>query len=61
MQTYKGYYIIHVRLALTYPMAVADQDATLYMTLLPSQAFRSFPFFFFTEKVFRRAELEVKH
>lgn len=41
-------------------MAVAPQEATLYKTLLPSQAFRSFPFFFFTEKVLPRAAMIIQ-
>lgn len=44
----------------TYPIAVAPQDATLYITLLPSHAFRNFPFFLFAENALLRAEKTIE-
>ena len=46
----------HVKVSgTTYPTAVAPHEATLYMTFVPSHAFRSLPFLFSAENVFFRA------
>ena len=42
-----------------YPIAVALHEATLWITLLPSHALRSFPFLFFTENMVLSATFPV--